>query len=282
VEVADDRLEVADDLALERREQPQDACVAGWWGPMFSVSSSWRSPSPPTVARVTDSSRLRYSLVATSPSHSLEHRGSSLVVGEEDRLAAVGKSRRCGGPRSLGMRCGGGRDALELDAEHVVDLRLGVVRAGPHVRHGSKEGSLDRDARRERMRSTSHVDQLVVDPEPRLVGVVVDPVGRWRGAVAPLAQALERGVDGAARLQLGLLAEETVPVIESGRVAELLAISSRPVASGIRHDLLEFLRLVAPAPAQRRIALDHVASWRIRAPGPPGAAAARNVNVDRA
>src|SRR3954454_12115822 len=37
------------------------------------------------------------------------------------------------------------------------------------------------------------------------------------------------------------------------------AISSRPVASGIRDDLLGAARLVAVAPAHRRVVLDHLA-----------------------
>ena len=78
--------------------------------------------------------------------------------------------------------------AVELDPEHVEHLALGEVGPRPQLDHRLHPGGVDRHADLDAHPvDLGHVEQLVEDAEPRLLGQVVDAVeaGQERVALAP-------------------------------------------------------------------------------------------------
>jgi hypothetical protein len=133
--------------------------------------------------------------------------------------------------------------AVEDHAEHVVDLALLVVGGRPRRGHGRHVGRVDRDAGANRDAvDVRHVEQLVVDAEPRLLGEVVDAVQGGEEAVALLAQLLERGRDGLGRDEHRRL------VAEEDRVEHALLVAS----AQLLRDQLEAGRVRHSCPSCRR------------------------------
>src|SRR5215204_683396 len=141
-------------------------CVAGWWGPKLSVSSSASPSRAPAMLSGSsrseseiDSSSRRYSetvLIRTALPRdrpSLEPpRHLHLVVGEQHRLAA---DREVAALRVALVVLGHEdaaevRMALELHPEHVVDLSLLVVGGGPQVDHRADDRLVGGHARLDR------------------------------------------------------------------------------------------------------------------------------------
>ena len=99
--------------------------------------------------------------------------------------------------------------AGEDDAEHVVDLALLEVGGGPVLDDGGDLRGVRGDAQLHRDAvHRAHVDELVVHPEPRLLGVVVEAVDAGQEAEALGAQEGEGRADrGGLHVQRGLPAE---------------------------------------------------------------------------
>ena len=123
---------------LSRRSTP---CVAGWCGPMLSVSSSscsgcsmWESSCDSSISRY---GMLRRAARGVDVAHSHHPGIVALVVREQDRLAA---DREVAALR-VALVVLGHEDApqvgvaVEDHAEHVVDLALLVVRRSATRRH---------------------------------------------------------------------------------------------------------------------------------------------------
>ena len=217
VDVADDRLEVEDDLALERDEQAQHPVRGGVVRPDVDGEQLVLA-----AVRRLDALEPRFHrdgvlhlAVLVRRSHGYVHprvrvgvdadgvvvagRG---VCGEQDRLAA---DREVAALR-VALVVLGHEDAAQVGvavedhAEHVVDLALLVVRGRPVGGDRGDGGGVGRDAQLHRHAVDGpHVEQLVVHAEARLLGVVVDPVDAHERAEALGLQLLEDPADLARR-----------------------------------------------------------------------------------
>src|ERR671914_92049 len=171
---------------VSRRSTP---CVAGWCGPMLIVNSSCSSERSLSITASvsatgwsssrsidTERSRSRYGTLVGSV---IPARVLVLVVGEQDGLAPhreVAPLRealvvlRHQDPAQVGV-------AVEDHAEHVVDLALLEVGRGEEVDDGGQARFVDAEPGLDvQPVGALHREQLVVDPQARLVGQVVAAV----------------------------------------------------------------------------------------------------------